>query len=188
MRSAVKRREDFGFTGLVIELLSAAKRGRGRGPLRSNGKVRWCQTRCDVGVKRTKTHLTYPALCAGPLPLPPRVRRRRRGHLTLGHYLHAVHAAWPSGPYAVGKNYLASTVKRIRLTFLSNVVAYPCRHSRKRIGTMATLQAFFAHPQPATRVSASRVSPPCEASERGAEIAENAEIPQAGQAGHSGAV
>src|SRR6266851_4891400 len=78
MRSAVKRREDFGFTGLVIELLSAAKRGRGRGPLRSNGKVRWCQTRCDVGVKRTKTHLTYPALCAGPLPLPPRKTRAER--------------------------------------------------------------------------------------------------------------
>src|SRR5712671_7155564 len=76
-----------------------------------------------------------PRFARGPF-LSPRVRRRRRGHLTLGHYLHAVHAAWPSGPYAVGKNYLASTVKRIRLTFLSNVVAYPCRHSRKRIGIM----------------------------------------------------
>ena len=44
------------------------------------------------------------------------------------------------------KNYLASTVQRIRLTFLSNVVAYACRHSRQRIGTMGTVHAFFAHP------------------------------------------
>src|ERR1700682_3128842 len=63
----------------------------------------------------------------------------------------------PEHPYAVRKNYLSSTVKRIRLTFLSNVVAYPCRHSRKRIGIMSTVHAFFAHPLPATRVSATRV-------------------------------
>ena len=73
------------------------------------------------------------------------------------------------------KNYLSSTVKRIRLTFLSNVVAYACRHSRKRIGIMGTVHAFFAHPLPATRVSATRVSRrPSETSEtpKVSEIAE----------------
>jgi hypothetical protein len=89
----------------------------------------------------------------------------------------------PEHLYAVRKNYLSSTVKRIRLTFLSNVVAYPCRHSRKRIGIMGIFFSVIlsaakdliaachgheilrcaqddnsAHPLPATRVSATRVS------------------------------
>jgi hypothetical protein len=114
--------------------------------------------------------------------------------------MHAVHAASPPGPYAVRKNYLSSTVKRIRLTFLSNVVAYPCRHSRKRIGTMGIFFSVIlsaakdliaachgheilrcaqddnsAHPRPATKVSATRVSRrPSETSEtpKVSEIAE----------------
>jgi hypothetical protein len=72
----------------------------------------------------------------------------------------------------VRKNYLSSTVKRIRLTFLSNVVAYACRHSRKRIGIMGTVHAFFAHPLPATRVSATRVS------RRPSETSETSETPK----------
>jgi hypothetical protein len=40
----------------------------------------------------------------------------------------ALHAGESRGPYAVRKYCLAPTVPRNRLTFLSNVVAYACRH------------------------------------------------------------
>jgi hypothetical protein len=57
---------------LRSEALSAAQRGRGRGPLRSNGRVRWCfvQTRFSGHEHRSPPH--PPRASAGPLPLPPR--------------------------------------------------------------------------------------------------------------------
>src|SRR6266851_538901 len=54
-----------------IGLLSAAKRGRGRGPLRSNGKVRWCFSQTRYLVRRRRGPPHPPALRAGP-SLSPR--------------------------------------------------------------------------------------------------------------------
>ncbi len=52
-----------------VKLLSAAKRGRGRGPLRGNGKVRGESMR--HGNLNVGPHpLTLPTLRVGPLPLP----------------------------------------------------------------------------------------------------------------------
>jgi len=42
--------------------------------LPSNGKVRGVDHRNDVRVERPLTHLTYPMLRMGPLPLPPTPR------------------------------------------------------------------------------------------------------------------
>jgi hypothetical protein len=43
------------------------------------------------------------------------------------------------------------------LTGLSNVVAYPCRHSRQKIGIMSATQGFFGHLEPTTSVSPAKV-------------------------------
>ncbi len=59
--------------------LSAAKRGRGKGPVAlATGRVRWCLPElCCQKFFGGATHLTLPTLCVGPLPLPP--LRGRRG-------------------------------------------------------------------------------------------------------------
>src|SRR5882762_3449895 len=49
-----------------IKLLSAAKRGRGRGPLQSNGKVRWCFVKRDARATETPRPPHPLALRAGP--------------------------------------------------------------------------------------------------------------------------
>src|SRR4029077_2217738 len=65
------------------ESLSAAQRGRGWGPLRSNGRVRWWLRKGGVlPLADAATHLTPPTLRVGPLPLPP--LRGRRGPLRPG--------------------------------------------------------------------------------------------------------
>jgi hypothetical protein len=99
-------------------------------------------------------------------PLSPSLHTSRRPEFTqiadLIAYatpMHAVPAAWPLGPYAVRKNYLSSTVKRIRLTFLSNVVAYPCRHSRTEDRHHGhPLKPSLHTPSRRPKVSAARVS------------------------------
>src|SRR5882724_5002724 len=64
---------------LRSESLSAAQRGRGWGPLRSNGRVRWCSMRrwrVDHGVEEP----TSPSPRDARVPsLSPRARRGRRG-------------------------------------------------------------------------------------------------------------
>src|SRR5436305_836276 len=55
----------------LLGILSAAKRGRGRGPLRSNGKVRWCSTRTRSFWCEHRNPPHPPALRAGP-SLSPR--------------------------------------------------------------------------------------------------------------------
>jgi len=71
-----------------------------------------------------------------------------------------MHAGEFPGPYTVRKNYLARHDGATwRLTELSNVVAYACRHSPTRIDIMATAQPFFGRSQPATNVSATNVFP-----------------------------
>src|SRR5712691_2278212 len=70
------------------------------------------------------------------------------------------------------------------LTELSNVVAYPCRHSRAEDRHHEPAQAFFAHLQPTTSVSATKVFPrglrPPAIAKALAEIAGIAEIASAG--------
>jgi hypothetical protein len=74
--------------------------------------------------------------------------------------MHALHAGEFPGPYTVRKNYLARHDGATwRLTELSNVVAYACRHSPTRIDIMATAQPFFGHSRPANNVSATNVFP-----------------------------
>src|ERR1700730_9734967 len=75
-------------------VLSAAKRGRGRDPLRSNGEVRWCFVQRRRADCEATAHLTLPALARGSPPSPPASRaeraseRRRRAEtlIAIPHY------------------------------------------------------------------------------------------------------
>ena len=58
-------------------VLSAAKRGRGRDPLRSNGEVRWCFVQRRRADCEATAHLTLPALTRGSPPSPPASRAER---------------------------------------------------------------------------------------------------------------
>src|SRR5580704_13617965 len=58
-------------------VLSAAKRGRGRDPLRSNGEVRWCFVQRRRADCEATAHLTLPALTRGSPPSPPAARAER---------------------------------------------------------------------------------------------------------------
>jgi hypothetical protein len=61
-----------------LYVLSAAQRGRGRDPLRSNEEERWWSGQRRRAEREAKTHLSLPALTRGSPPSPPAMTRAER--------------------------------------------------------------------------------------------------------------
>jgi hypothetical protein len=122
MRALRVRRRAIAFTHRVrgplrlrSRSLSAAQRGRGWGPLRSNGRVRWCFSRAGCFRSQTPQPTSPSPRKRGSPPSPPAMTRAERASDAMCESNKVSHCS-------------------CRLTELSNVVAYVCRHSHGDVG------------------------------------------------------